>query len=80
MRFCDKLGMEMERMFLTVEEVSSMTGIPLRSVYNHLSGCTFPSRKTFRKYATKLFGLNDNLTSLTDLYYTFKIEEGDYGN
>lgn len=79
MRFCDKLDMEMEQLFLTVEDVSTITGIPPRSVYNHLSGCTFPSRKTFRKYATKLFGLNGNLTSLTDLYYVFKIEEGDYG-
>lgn len=80
MRFCNKLAMEMDRLILTVEDISTMTGIPLRSVYNHLSGCTFPSRKTFRRYATKLFGLNDNLASLTDLYYMFKTEEGDYGN
>lgn len=78
MRFCDKLGMEMDRLFLTVEEVSDMTGIPVRSVYNHLSGISFPSRKTFRRYATNLFGLPNSFGSLTDLYYTFKVEEGDY--
>lgn len=72
MRFCEWLNELKEKRGYTNGQISYLTGITQSIIWNHLKGCSFPSKRSFLKY---LSGFRIEHKDPAELYYYFKKNE-----
>lgn len=73
MRFCEILQDICDKRGYSISAISDLTGVAYHTVYSHITGKRFPTKRTFIKYnQTFHFVEPVNRWSIADVYYELK--------
>lgn len=75
MRFCEYMQKMMEQYNYTIGDVEYITGLSYTTIYDHIRGKYFPSKRSFLKY---LAAFRCRCHDFREVYKRFKEEEIKY--